>query len=121
MGHCTASNYFLRILIIYSRVKFLLQFFNNYKPLKAIKKEITQTKIFCCFFHYSQLLWRKANKLHLKDKNAIEITKDLILNLKVLHFTDVREINERFKKLKSIFNTTETTLNNSWNTLRRTI
>jgi len=61
------------------------------------------TKIMPCFFHFSQCLWRKANKLGLRSKEYLEITKLMILNLKSLAFNKTDEVADRFEKIYEEF------------------
>jgi hypothetical protein len=49
-------------------------------------------------------LWRKASKLGLRRKKNINTTKDLILNLKVLAFTNIEDVDKRFEAIKIHFN-----------------
>jgi hypothetical protein len=48
-------------------------------------------------------LWRKASKLGLRVKSLINLTKLLIFNLKLLAFSDVDEIDDKFEKIETLF------------------
>ena len=77
---------------------------SNLNSIKNIFKE--DTKIITCYFHFIQILWRKANSLHLRNKNYIQTTKLLIFNLKLLPFLKFDDMLKFYKEIKrqNIFN-----------------
>ena len=65
-----------------------------------------KTNIITCLFHFIQILWRKANSLHLRNKNYIRNTKLLIFNLKLLPFLKYEDMLNFYQEIKkqNIFN-----------------
>ena len=69
--------------------------------LNSIRKNFkNNTKIITCFFHLVQCWWRKANHLHLRNKNYKENTKELINNLKLLPFLDIKNMIKFYEEIK---------------------
>ena len=66
-----------------------------------------KTEILPCFFHFCQALWRKASELGLRDRKFLLNAKDMILNLKVLAFTKLEEVEKRFENIKRHFSRLE--------------
>lgn len=50
----------------------------------AITKDFDGTTVFGCFFHFVKALWYKAGKLGLKTQDCLPVTKQVILQLKLL-------------------------------------
>ena len=62
-----------------------------------------QAKKYLCFFHYCQALWRRAALIGLKQQDIINVTKDMLLNLKLLSFLDPGQITDFYSKIKKEF------------------
>ncbi len=53
-------------------------------------------RIVPCFFHFAQCMWRKANKLGLRKKENAKNSKNMILNIKILPFLPLQEVDDHF-------------------------
>ena len=71
---------------------------------KAIRKFYPRVKIYTCFFHFSQALWRNASERGLREEGILELTKEVIFNLKVLPFLSLDNVKKRFEITKKVFN-----------------
>ena len=55
------------------------------------------TRIVPCFFHFAQ--WRKANKLGLRKNEHAKNSKNMILNIKILPFLPLQEVDDHFNMI----------------------
>ena len=49
-----------------------------------------ETKIIFCFFHFVQCLWRRINKIDLRKKEYIKVSKSLIFIIKLFAFINIK-------------------------------
>ena len=74
------------------------------KTYSDTSKNFDNTKIDGCYFHFVKLLWTKAKKLGICQKEKIKITKALLFILKILTFTLPDNRGKIFDKIENYFN-----------------
>ena len=67
--------------------------------IKAVKYNFPRSNIHCCFFHYSQALWKHFMKYGLGGKNTYLDNSELLFNLQLLCFIDIENIEDFYKKI----------------------
>ena len=58
----------------------------------AVLQVYENTEIIFCFFHLVKCWWNKLNKLRLRKKNYIDLSKSLVFNLKLLAFININDV-----------------------------
>ena len=67
----------------------------------AVLEVYKNTEIIFCFFHLVKCWWNKLNKLGLRKKNYINISKSLVFNLKLLAFISIDEVESYYEDIKN--------------------
>ena len=70
----------------------------------SLKRAFCLSKIFGCFFHYSQAIWRRAGRLGLKKKNSIKNNSQLLIGFLQLfdYIPKVKKV-QIYSELRKIF------------------
>lgn len=72
--------------------------------INAAREIFPDCSLHCCFFHYSQCLWKNFRKYRLCGKNTYNDNCALLFNLQLLCFNDRKRIKSFFGKIKQTFN-----------------
>ena len=72
--------------------------------INGAKEIFPDCSLHCCFFHYSQCLWKNFRKYRLCGKNTYNDNYALLFNLQLLCFIDRKRIKSFFGKIKQTFN-----------------
>ena len=62
-----------------------------------------------CFFHFSQIIWKRFNKYRIIGKRIYEFNSTLLFNLHMLCFIKLEQVNYFFTKIKNKFDKNENT------------
>ncbi len=68
--------------------------------IKAIQKVFQRCNIHCCFFHFSQSIWRNFKKNGLCGKGTYITNYELLINIQCLCFISKEKINDMFNNIK---------------------
>lgn len=68
--------------------------------VQAIQKVFVRCNIHCCFFHYSQSIWRNFKKYQLCGKGTYDTNYELLLNLQILCFIKKDKMENFYDKIK---------------------
>ena len=75
----------------------------NKSQIKAIQTIFPETKIHCCFFHFSQAIWKNFRKHGLCGKGTYNSNSELLFNLQILCFIEKKNIINFYKKINNNF------------------
>ena len=90
-------------------LKFNYNFISKYLTIDFSKSEENaikqiyenETKIIFCFFHFVQCLWRRINKIDLRKKEYIKVSKSLIFIIKLFAFINIDKIEDSYNCIKN--------------------
>ena len=71
--------------------------------INAVNEIFPECNIHCCFFHFSQCIWKKFKENKLCGKGTYESNKELLFNIQVMCFIKREKIDEYYKQLKKIY------------------
>ena len=78
--------------------------------LCSINEIFPECNVHCCFFHFSQCIWKKFKENRLCGKGTYESNKELLFNLQVMCFINCEKIDEYYKQLKKFYKQDKYTL-----------
>ena len=72
--------------------------------INAVRVVYPECRIHCCFFHFSQAIWRKFKENRLCGQNTYEDNNELLFNIQIMCFMKRDKIDNFYKQLKKIYN-----------------
>ena len=71
--------------------------------INAIRDIYPECKIHCCFFHFSQAIWRKFKENKLCGKGAYVENNELLYNIQIMCFMKLDKLDNFYKQLKKVY------------------
>ena len=68
--------------------------------IKAIQRCFPRCNVHCCFFHFSQAIWRNIKKCGLSGKGTYSKNHELLINLQFLSFIKKENIDKMYKSIQ---------------------
>jgi hypothetical protein len=94
-------------LIVHTNVYLISDFAKG--QIIAANKIFPNSLLNCCFFHFSQIIWRKFKFYGMTGKGKYEFNSTLLSNIQILCFIKPELINYLFNKINRKFDVNENT------------